>query len=634
MASQFFGLNIAASGLRAANAALNTTANNVSNVNTEGYSRQQVTQEASAALRVFTTYGCAGAGVDTIAIERVRDEFYDRRYRDNETLLGQYQEKNYYSGIIEQYLEDDGTTGFSSLFTRMKASLESVMTSAGTETNKATFVSSMSSVTEYFNTLSTNLKNLQSDINSEIRTTCDDINSIAGEIATLNEQINVVEMTRTTANDLRDKRDALVDKLSEYVSVEVKESKIYPQKVVVNSEGENEVTYDEDSWTGATRYEVWIAGGQCLVDTYSYNKLHCIARGEDESRNQNDVDGLYDIKWVRSDYEEGSNIFIGDFDLYNANIGGKLKGLIEMRDGNNQEFFNGQSSFWNADTRVLTVSVSDGYLKDMARCTIPGMGVIEVGTRTYEYDSWEYDGDSTYRFTLSERNDDGTLVDTTRIKQGGGENVAIGCSINYQGIPYYMSQMNQWVRNFAGSVNSIMANGFTSDSGQGSYMLTGDRSVGSRDIAAQYTYSELTSTSYGYYFLTAENFAVYSSLVKDSGLLSTKADITEGADEFGVLKDLKEMFNNKQIFRGAASGEFLDKILADASLNKSNAKTMEDTYTSLANTIDNQRLSIMGVDEDEEAANLVKFQNAYQLSAKVVQTFSEIYDRLILETGV
>ena len=68
MPSQFFGLNIAYTGLLASNAALNTTANNVSNVQTEGYRRQQVVQEAADAIRVFQTYGCAGAGVETLAI--------------------------------------------------------------------------------------------------------------------------------------------------------------------------------------------------------------------------------------------------------------------------------------------------------------------------------------------------------------------------------------------------------------------------------------------------------------------------------------------------------------------------------------------------------------------------------------
>ena len=96
MPSQFFGLNIAYTGLLASNAAMNTTSNNIANVQTEGYSRQQVTQQASNALRVFQTYGCAGAGVETLAIERVRDEFYDGRFWDNNAKLGEYDMKQYY----------------------------------------------------------------------------------------------------------------------------------------------------------------------------------------------------------------------------------------------------------------------------------------------------------------------------------------------------------------------------------------------------------------------------------------------------------------------------------------------------------------------------------------------------------
>ena len=101
MPSQFFGLYIAGSGLRAANAALNTTANNISNAQTVGYSRQQVTQQANLALRTFTTYGCAGAGVDTIAIERVRDSFYDVKYWDNNCKYGEFSVKKYYTGMFE-----------------------------------------------------------------------------------------------------------------------------------------------------------------------------------------------------------------------------------------------------------------------------------------------------------------------------------------------------------------------------------------------------------------------------------------------------------------------------------------------------------------------------------------------------
>ena len=116
MASQFFGLNIAYKGLLASNAALNTTSNNIANVQTEGYSRQQVVQQASDAIRVFQTYGCAGAGVDTIAIERVRDEFYDTKYWNNNALVGEYSAKEYYMTQIETYFEDDGiASGFKTI---------------------------------------------------------------------------------------------------------------------------------------------------------------------------------------------------------------------------------------------------------------------------------------------------------------------------------------------------------------------------------------------------------------------------------------------------------------------------------------------------------------------------------------
>ena len=129
MPSQFFGLNISYKGLLASNAALNTTANNIANVQTEGYSRQQVVQQASEALRVFQTYGCIGAGVETLAIERIRDEFYDGKYWNNQAKVGEFTIKDYYMTQIETYFDDNGSTsGFKSIFDNMMvSSLEELM---------------------------------------------------------------------------------------------------------------------------------------------------------------------------------------------------------------------------------------------------------------------------------------------------------------------------------------------------------------------------------------------------------------------------------------------------------------------------------------------------------------------------
>ena len=626
MPSQFFGLNIAASGLRAANAALNTTANNISNANTDGYSRQKVTQEASDALRVFSTYGSAGAGVDTIAIERVRDSFYDVKFRTNETLLGNVQQKNYYNGLIEEYLDDDGTTGFSSLFNKTLTSLESVKTAAGTTETKTTFISSLKSVTEYFNNVYTSLQNEQFDVNSEIKLCADRISSIAQEVATINQQINIIEMTGTTANELRDKRDVLVDELSKIVAVETRETPIIDET-------------QPDRNTGATRYQIWVAGAYQLVDCYEYKKLIAVSREDDASTNQNDIKGLVDLKWGSSQYKDGDNVSeLADFLMESQIIGGELQGLIAIRDGNNGAYIHGTSTEVlereDEDNKVkVKVTVDVGYLKDMAKCTIPVDGTIKIGAKYYKYDDWEYDGDSTYTFVLDDTTVANSAGDNGKSIPDIDKTVSIGEANSYQGIPYYLEQMNEWIRRFADSMNQIMTTGYTSDSLEGVYVLTGAMDMNS---AAEYSYEQLTSLSEnkGYYSLRGGNFTVSSVLVDNADRLATKADVTEGESEFLNLERLVTVMNKDKLFRGASAGEFLTKVLGDIALNKSNSQTLEDTYLALENTIANQRLSDTGVDEDEEAANLVKFQNAYNLSSKMIQVLSEIYDRLILQTGV
>ena len=69
-------------------------------------------------------------------------------------------------------------------------------------------------------------------------------------------------------------------------------------------------------------------------------------------------------------------------------------------------------------------------------------------------------------------------------------------------------------------------------------------------------------------------------------------------------------------------------------MSANNAKTFTENYTNINKSVSQTRLSISGVDNDEEALHLVKFQEAYNLSAKVMQIMTEIYDRLILQTGV
>lgn len=777
MPSQFFGLNIAYKGLLAGNAALNTTSNNISNVQTEGYSRQQVIQQASNALRVFQTYGCAGAGVETLAIERIRDEFYDGKFWDNNTRVGEYGMKQYYMRQLEDYFDDTGlNAGFKSLFDQlMVTGLQELKKNPGDATTRAQFVGFADSLVEYFNGQAGNLEKMQKDVNQEIKLKVDEINSLAAEIASLNKQINTIELsTGGKANELRDRRTLLLDQLSQIVDIEVKEFPIIDAN-------------NPDRVTGANNFTVKIAGGQLLVNTNEYRRLECVARKDYEKVNQTDIDGLYDIYW-----QDGQ-----EFKLENAAMGGALRGLVEMRDGNNGEYFHGKiTDVGSKDGHdFVTIEVGLEYLKDLNKCNLSDQGgIINLGNREFYYDSWEYtisyddDGNPvySYTFTLSDGEKNSQRLTNDRV----GMEASIGSGIKYQGIPYYMSQMNEWVRTFAQKFNDILKSGFTAENEPGINMFVGDwladdgqymfpdgtrydwyygltaeealekeinriyddlyrttlasikntynpneqkyvdagqeaydkaydayplaketkkiydelkaeyeaangeGSVDENGIAddgtdlhdaaaqqaeanrvtaaadarqaaideamladarveiqdqlddlrqqatdqAKAAFGELTvsSTTDSYYQLTAKNFAILASMLNNPTLLATKFLSGDGVEQDDLLDALNAMAfdKTKMSFRGASASEFLQCILTDVALNASSANLFYESYCSISSTIDTQRISISGVDEDEEAVNMVKYQNAYNLAAKMIQTLTEIYDKLILDTGV
>lgn len=669
MPSQFFGLNIAYTGLLASNAALNTTSNNIANVQTEGFSRQQVTQQAANAIRVFQTYGCAGAGVETLAIERIRDEFYDYRYWNNNAKVGEYSQKQYYMQQVETYFDDNGkNAGFKTVFDQMIVTgMEELLKNPNSIPTKEQFVGYAGSLAEYFNGVAGNLEKLQKDVNLEIKVKVDEINSLAGEIATLNKQINTIELTGVKANELRDRRTLLMDQLSQIVDVDVTETKIADKN-------------NPDRETGGSRFMVRIAGGQVLIDGNNYNGLECVARSSHEKVHQTDIDGLYDVYWA-----DGSEL-----NLYSGALGGSLRGLVEMRDGNNGENFSGvvrEIGTEAGGTRdTVIIDVDKHYLKDLNKCNLSDQGgVISLGNKEYYYDSWEYtigfdaNGNEvvSYKFTLSDSELNSSHVTNDR----EGKMATVGTALAYQGVPYYMAQMNEWIRTFSQKFNDILVSGFSGDI-PGIELFTANKVT--EDVASQngqylfpneFRYDKLAEkveaekerlmkeegitdpdeaekkarenikitvkvgkniTQDNYYMMKAKNFSISNTIELDPSRLATKKKPGDGVEQNDLLKDLQKLATDKDkmSFRGSSASEFLQGILADVALNMKRANTFYQSYYDIAGSIDTQRLSISGVDEDEEAVNLVRYQNGYNLASKMIQTLTEIYDRLILQTGV
>lgn len=616
MASTFFGLDIAYTGVQAANAKLNTTANNIANVDTKGYTRQEATQVASDALRISQSYGMAGTGVTVTDINQVRNEFYDVKYWQSQTNLGQYDMKMYYMYQIEDYFTDKDTVeGFEPIFSAMFDSLEEVYKQAGTPSTKTQFIGAAGDLCEYFNAQATNLEKLQLGVNEEIKNKVDEINSIAEQIATLNKQINTIEVNHLRANELRDKRNLLIDQLSKIVDVEVRETPIYTTPGGIEK-------------SGIYTYEVSIAGGQILVQGYEYNTLECVARSAEEKVNQSDADGLFEIKW--------SNTM--DFNLYGANLGGELKGLIEVRDGNNEEYFHGTTKKVddNGDgTYTVTIEVPNkDYLTDMNKCTLPDSGQLTLVNTKYKYSGFEFNGTNPPTYTFTIKPDAGQAAPTIF----DGKEASVGTKIDYQGIPYYQEQMNEWVRIFAKAMNDIEKTAVDEEGNPAEVLFTAKDKVNGTEIKFTANLADNTykSSDSDYYRLTAGNISVNNEMVKDASKFGTTVDIKKGGDAQDVTELLLTVQDdkNKVNFRGCSAKEFLQCITSDIALSANNAKTFTENYTNINKSVSQTRLSISGVDNDEEALHLVKFQEAYNLSAKVMQIMTEIYDRLILQTGV
>ena len=612
MPSTFFGLTIASSGLSAYQIALNTTANNISNVQTDGYSKQQTNRVASDALRVYQKYGAVGTGVTTTSITQLRNQYYDTKYWYNQSSVGLYETKlNYMQQIENYYIDDDSAKGFSTILNTMFNALDTLKNQSGDTNARQQFIGSAQNFATFFNATYQGLSEIQNNANEEIKSTVANINSIAEKIANLNKQINVIEVQGGYANELRDQRALLIDELSEIVPTEVSE---VPVK---NS------NYPEME-TGANYYTVKI-GGQILVDTYDYDTLTCVAR---ENRvNQSDNDGLYDLQWKRT----GNNFAAGA-----SSMSGTLKALFDIRDGNNGENFTGVANVLNSK-QVQVISPSITAVEAM---TMPESGVLTINGNTYNYTDFEFELDTDGNVTSYTFNLENALSVEQRLKVDGMK-VSIGSSVNQMGIPYYMSQMNQFLRSFTSKFNDIMLGGEDLNGDKTNYysFFTGTDLNGDDyffDGSTALNGSTVSCTSSSYYKLTAANICASSLCVKEPDKLATQSYRVEesGVDDYNLIEELAKLKSDTVLFRGGSADGFLKCMISDVSIDAQKAKIFEQNFTNIQSQLETQRMSVSGVDEDEEALDLIKFQNAYNLSSKMISVMAEVYDKLIEETGV
>lgn len=496
MASTFFGLDIGKTGIYAANIGLNTSAQNIANQNTTGYSRQVATQQARSALRVYTKYGTVGTGVDVTSIDRVRDVYYDGKYRNNNSKLGEQEAKYTYDIQMEDCFNEIDSDGFTTLYQDVFSSLQEVKGKPEDIASRTEFLNYAQSLADYMNDIQSKLSSLQKEVNLEVANSVDKINTYTEQIASLTKQINTVELAGGTANELRDQRDNVLDELS----------KLVPVKVTETSYGQ-----------GKTDFLVRV-GDFTLVNDYDSHQLSIVAR--DDKNNSYDANGLYDIYYYY-DESDGSGT---RFDVQAMNLTGSLRGILDIRDGNN------------------------------------------------------YDDASTV-------------------------------PINYKGLPYYANKVMNFKEKVAEAFNAVHDNGID---------LYGNSTAGVE-----------------IYKINANGeMYVNKDLLSDPSLLATKKNpIQDGIADSSLVDEFLNIQKSSIINNGTAA-EYLEGIVTEMGVSTQKAKLFMKNYENIVKTSDTQRMSISGVDEDEETMNLQKYREAYNLCSKIISVMNQCYSKLINETGV
>jgi len=226
MRSTFMGLETNKRGMFTQQSGLYTVGHNISNANTLGYSRQRVNMEATTpypgiGLNSGTTPGFIGTGVQAHSIQRIRDTFVDRQYRQESNNFGYWETRSKAISQMEEVMAEPSAFGLNETLNQFWKSLEDLSAHPENAGARRVVVERGIATATSFNYMHKQLTDIQSNLKSEIRISTDRTNSIFKQIADLNHQIQKIEPNGYMPNDLYDARDMLLDELSTYFPIEV-----------------------------------------------------------------------------------------------------------------------------------------------------------------------------------------------------------------------------------------------------------------------------------------------------------------------------------------------------------------------------------------------------------------------------
>lgn len=619
MAGLLDTFTIARRGLTVQQGNINTSSHNISNIDTEGYSRQRAVSETTrpfGGMSRFDTTGAGqvGTGAEITSIQRIRDYFIDYQYRSASGTSGYYTQQNQTLSKVEDIFGEPSDTGIQELTSQFFSSFQEVSKTPDKADVKTVAIKNAQALADAINYTYNQLEKTNQDSQKLLESNVTDVNSYLNQINELNKEIRSVSAVGQTPNDLMDKRDNLVDKLSEKFGIKLDRDKLdtinlssteYPDSAFVKSDP-NDTDYSRLSYIDTVTAATDSSGNLTGDVTVKYYPL-----GNENSTLQTvtiKTGSATDAKSLKDELTQ-CRILITDKD-----------GKLTMKDSSNKE-----------------VEVGDGG-------TVSASQLTELKTKIFQ----------TYKYDTSS----GTAVNNVDNNHVKGD-IAANQSVQ-ETIQGYMDNLDRLAAALGYSVNALQVGSLD----------TANSSLSSSELIFV-TYDETnkttTSTDKG---LTAKNIRINANLLADTSKLNCNTSSASGEGDGKRANAIANLNTIKMNFSNIAAGTDFSKIdrksfltsvgmsgttgFSDNDCLKLNAgstgSTVDSYYKSVINNIavatqeasrqqdsqediladvQDQRSQVSGVSLDEETTNLIQYQHAYQANAKVISTIDELLDVVI-----
>ncbi|MGH8157255.1 MAG: flagellar hook-associated protein FlgK [Rhodanobacter sp.] len=616
-------LSTGISGLSAAQVALNTVGNNITNTNTDGYSRQTV-QQVESISQSNGSY-TIGSGVNVVSVQRAYSQYLTSAVWNSNASLQRASTYNDLTTTLNSVLSGSGDLQGS--LDSFYGAFSTVASAANSTSNRQALLGSAGSLVTVFNTLGQQLGLQQSQINSQISNTVSTINTTISNIADLNKQIRQASASGQP-NALLDQRDALVKSLSGYVGI----------STVAESDG---------------TMSVYTSNGQSLVSGSNAYPLSTSGNAYDATRTDildssgNNITGRLSGGSLGALLDYRTNVL----DPIQNQLGQAAVALASSVNAQQAKGLdlNGQQGgdmFSVPSPAVLAAGSNQGSASVVAK-------ISDVSQLTASDYVLSYDGS---QWNLKTTAGQGVALTTN----ADGSLSADGLTFNVSGTAQAGdSYQIQPTRNAAAGLAVSMtdpskiaaAAALTGSAASGNAGTAKIGSVGVSDAsnAALLGTATVSFSAPDTYQVTDASGNVLSSgsytsgqPITANGWSLTLSGTPAAGDTFQVSANSDGLNDNSNALAlanlasaGVLGGGATSVLTAFANLTTqvgnvgSQAASNLTTQTSLNSQAVSAQQSVSGVNLDEEAANLVKYQQAYQASAQIISTAQSIFTSLL-----